>query len=254
MGEAFIKGLIEGGATANRIIVYDVDEEKLKKLKKTYGVETASSSSEVAKGSTVLFLAVKPQVLEGVLREISQELSKDSLLVSMAAGFPIERIERAVGRDKKIIRIMPNIMVKVKKGSTAICANGNVSPQEIEKVEELLRPISSTYRIDEKLFNAITAVSGSSPAFIFLIIEAMCDGAVRLGLSREMAKSLVVEVLEGAAAMAREEHPEVLKGKVSSPAGTTIEGLAELERRGVRGALIDALMAAKKRGDKLSGS
>jgi pyrroline-5-carboxylate reductase len=253
MAEAFIAALVEGEALlpAN-VLVSDVNQERLKFLSETYGVRTTLSNVEVAVNSDVLFLAVKPQVLTSVLEEIKEAVSPAQVLVSMAAGYPISKVERVVGDDKKVVRIMPNIMVRLRKGVVAYCDNKRLLDEEREKVKALLSFTGKLFELPEGQFDAVTAVAGSSPAFFFLLLEAACDGAVRVGLSRETAKEMLLQVLSGVGAMAEKEHPEVLKDKVSSPAGTTVEGLFALEDRGARAALIEAVTAAYRRSREIT--
>jgi len=170
----------------------------------------------------------------------------------MAAGFPIRKIEEFLGDDKKISRIMPNILVKIGRGIISYCDNFRLLEEERRTVKELLSAAGKVVELEEKLFDAVTAVSGSSPAFFFILIEAMCDGAVRLGLPREKAKELVIETLIGSALLSMEKSPSVLKNEVTSPGGTTIEGIAKLEEKGFRSALIEALKSTYERSKEIS--
>ena len=253
MAEAFIDALVGGEfLIPSQVSVSDINEERLKYLNDNYGIKTFLKNVDVVVNSEVVFLAVKPQVLSSVLREISEAISPAQVLVSMAAGYPIRKIEEIVGDDKKIVRIMPNILVKVRKSVIAYCDNHRLLNNERSLVKDLLSSCGKVVDVEENLFDAVTAVSGSSPAFFFLLIEAMCDGAVRIGLPRSIAKELVVETLLGSAVMAKEEHPEVLKDAVTSPAGTTIEGLAQLEDRGVRSAFIEAVKHSFERSREIT--
>ncbi len=253
MAEAFIDALVGGEfLLPSQITVSDVNEERLKLLSEKFGVKTSLKNLDVVANSDVIFLAVKPQVLSAVLKEISEAVSPAQILVSMAAGYPIRKIEEFLGDDRKIVRIMPNILVKVRKGVIAYCDNFRLLDEEKKLVKELLSPCGKVVNVEEKLFDAVTAVSGSSPAFLFIVIEAMCDGAVRTGLPRDVAKELIVETLIGSAEMARSEHPEVLKDAVTSPAGTTIEGVAKLEEKGVRSSFIEAVKSAFERSKEIT--
>jgi pyrroline-5-carboxylate reductase len=253
MAEAFIGAFINGQILLpSQVIVSDVSEERIRYLSEKFGVKVSLKNIDVVTNCDVLFLAVKPQVLPSVLREISPVVSPAQILVSMAAGFPIRKIEEFVGDDKKVVRIMPNILVKVGHGVTAYCDNLRLLDEERRTVKELLSQTGRVVDIDEKLFDAVTAVSGSSPAFFFVLIEAMCDGAVRLGLPRDKAKELVVETLIGSSIMAREGNPSLLKDSVTSPAGTTIEGIAKLEEKGFRSSLIEALKSSFERSKEIS--
>ena len=253
MAEAFIDALVGGEfLLPSQVIVSDVNENRLKFLSEKYGVKTTLKNLDVVANSDVVFLAVKPQVLSTVLKEISEAVSPAQIVVSMAAGYPVRKIEEFLGDDKKIVRIMPNILIKVRKGVIAYCDNFRLLDEERKLVKELLSACGKVVDVEERLFDAVTAVSGSSPAFFFMVIEAMCDGAVRAGLPRDVAKELVLETLIGSAEMARSEHPEVLKDAVTSPAGTTIEGVARLEEKGVRSAFIEAVKGAYERSKEIT--
>jgi len=253
MAEAFIDALVGGEfLLPSQVIVSDVNEDRLKFLSEKYGVKTTLKNLDVVANSDVVFLAVKPQVLSTVLKEISEAVSPAQIVVSMAAGYPVRKIEEFLGDDKKIVRIMPNILIKVRKGVIAYCDNFRLLDEERKLVKELLSACGKVVDVEERLFDAVTAVSGSSPAFFFMVIEAMCDGAVRAGLPRDVAKELVLETLIGSAEMARSEHPEVLKDAVTSPAGTTIEGVARLEEKGVRSAFIEAVKGAYERSKEIT--
>lgn len=253
MAEAFIKAFVDGEVLIpSNIFVSDVNRNRLDYLSNTYGVKTLLNNIDVVSNANVVFFAVKPNVLPAVLKEISGAVSQAQILISMAAGFPIRKIEEVLGDDKKIVRIMPNVLVKVKHGVIAYCDNLRLIGEERETVKTVLSATGKVIELEEKLFDAVTAVSGSSPAFFFILIEAMCDGAVRLGLPREKAKELVVETLVGSALMAKKEHPSVLKDSVTSPAGTTIEGIAILEGKGFRSSLIEALNASFRRSREIT--
>lgn len=253
MAEAFIRAFIDGEVIIpSQVIVSDVNGERLKYLSENYGVKVTLKNVEVVANSDVLFLSVKPQVLPAVLREISGALTPAQIVISMAAGFPIRKIEEFLGDDKKISRIMPNILVKIGKGVISYCDNFRLLEEERRTVKELLSAAGKVVELEEKLFDAVTAVSGSSPAFFFILIEAMCDGAVRLGLPREKAKELVIETLIGSALLSMEKSPSVLKNEVTSPGGTTIEGIAKLEEKGFRSALIEALKSTYERSREIS--
>jgi pyrroline-5-carboxylate reductase len=253
MAEAFIEAFILGELLLpSQLSVSDVDSKRLSYLKEKFGVKTFLKNQEVVLNSDVIFLAVKPQVLKTVLSEIKEVVTRAQLLISMAAGFPIRKIEELVGDDKKVVRIMPNIMVRIRKGVIAYADNKRLFDEEEKLVKELLSFTGKVFEVPESLFDAVTALGGSSPAFLFVIIEALCDGGVRAGLSRELSKDIVLQVLEGAAQLAKEEHPELLKDKVTSPGGTTIEGLSALEERGIRYALNEAVRRATQRSREIS--
>lgn len=254
MAEAFISGFVDGQSLLpNQVSVSDVNGERLKYLEETYDVKAFNRNVDVVLNSDVLFLAVKPQVMSSVLKEIAKAITPGQIVVSMAAGYPIWKIEKLLGDDKKIVRIMPNIIVKVRKGVVAFCQNFNLFDSDVKIVKELLSSCSTVVDVDEKLFDGVTALSGSGPAFIFLVIEALADGGVKVGLPRSTALKLSVETILGSAEMVKSgEHPEVLKDKVTSPAGTTIAGLSALEKNRTRYALIEAIEKAYKRSIEIS--
>ncbi len=253
MAEAFIGAFVEGELLLpSQIAVSDVREERLEELHERYGVKVFKRNVDVVLNSDVIFFAVKPQVLTAVLEEVKEAITPAQILVSMAAGYPIRKIEEVVGDDKKVIRIMPNILVKVGKGAIACCENKRLLDEEVERVRGLLKTTGKVYPLPENLFDAFTGAAGSSPAFVFLLIEALSDAGVRVGLSREVAKEIALQVIEGCSLMAQSEHPEVLKDKVTSPAGTTIEGLAALEENRVRYAFIEAVKRATERSKEIS--
>jgi len=198
-------------------------------------------------------LAVKPQVLPAVLAEIAPDIGEDTLVLSIAAGFATARIESALAGHKRIVRAMPNTPALVGAGATAISAAADVSEADIETTLTLLRGTGLVVRVDEKLMDGVTGLSGSGPAYGFVAIEALSDAGVREGLSREVATRLAAQTLLGAAKMVLEtgEHPGRLKDMVTSPGGTTIAGVAALEKHGLRAALLAAVEAASRRSREL---
>jgi pyrroline-5-carboxylate reductase len=254
MAEAFISGFVNGELILpSKIHVSDVNRERLEYLKNTYGVNVHETNVAVVLNSDIVFLSVKPQVMKAVLEEIKEALTPAQVVVSMAAGYPIKKIEETLGDDKKIVRIMPNILVKIRKGVIALTHNYRLLDEELSTVKEILSDCGEVVEVEEKLFDAVTAISGSGPAFIFLTIEALADGGVKAGLPREAALKLVTATIVGSAEMVRNgEHPEVLKDKVTSPAGTTIAGLSALEERGTRYSFIKAVEEAFKRSKEIS--
>jgi pyrroline-5-carboxylate reductase len=254
MAEAFIDAFVNGEfLLPDQISVSDINGERLKYLEEKYGIKTFNSNVQVVVNSDIVFLAVKPQVMTSVLREITETITPVQVIVSMAAGYPIRKIEEIIGDDKKIVRIMPNILVKIRKGVTAFCHNFRLLDKDIKLVKELLSTCSEVVDVDEKLFDGVTALSGSGPAFIFLVIEALSDGGVKAGLPRDVAVKLAVETIVGSAEMVKAgEHPEVLKDKVTSPAGTTIAGLSALEENRTRYAFIKAVEEAYRRSLEIS--
>ncbi|WP_457568296.1 pyrroline-5-carboxylate reductase [Desulfurobacterium sp.] len=255
MAEALIESIIVSNKIKPcNVNVSDVNADRLAYLKDRYGVNTFMLNTEVVALSDIVVLAVKPQVMSAVLREIKNAVIPQQLIVSIAAGYPIENIEKILGSDKKIIRVMPNILVKVNEGTIAFAPNSRVSEDEVSLFKEFFEAAGEVIEVEERLMDAVTGLSGSGPAFIFLVIEALADGGVRAGLPRETALKLAAQTVKGSAKMVlKGEHPEVLKDSVMSPAGTTAEGVAKLEEKGVRSAFIEAVFAAFKRSVEISG-
>ncbi|WP_456398194.1 pyrroline-5-carboxylate reductase [Desulfurobacterium sp.] len=254
MAEALIESIIASRKVKPcNINVSDISEKRLEYLQQKFGINTFILNTEVVALSDVIVLAVKPQVMTVVLEEIKDAVIPQQLIVSIAAGYPIENIEKILGKDKKIIRVMPNILVKVSEGTIAFSPNVNVSDEEISLFRDLFSVAGEVVRVEEKLMDAVTGLSGSGPAFVFLVIEALADGGVRAGLPRDVALNLAAQTVKGSAEMVlRGEHPEILKDSVISPAGTTAEGIAKLEEKGARSAFIEAVFAAFKRSKEIS--
>lgn len=255
MAEAMIKGLLHQNAIApNHIIVSEPRKDRATFLSNSYRVTIASDNHSAVNTADMVILAVKPQVVKEVLKEISSEVTVDQLIVSIAAGIPISFITYHIGDDKRIIRAMPNTPAQVGEGAIAVCCGGSATQQDLSDAEIFFNCIGATVVINEDHMDAVTGLSGSGPAYIFLIIEALTDGGVKMGLSRDIAQSLVIRTLIGSSRMVLESglHPGQLKDMVTSPGGTTITGLHVLETGGIRAALIDAVEAATQRSRELS--
>jgi pyrroline-5-carboxylate reductase len=210
----------------------------------------------VAEESEFVFLVVKPGLAAGVVKEIADAVSGDCTLVSMVTGVPIARLRDALGRsDGAVIRVMPNTPALVGAGAFALAAPG-VAAERVEALKRLLDPLGRVVVVGEELMDAVTGVSGSGPAFVFVMIEAMADGGVAAGLPRAIAQQLAAQTVMGAAKMVLEtgDHPAALKDAVASPGGTTIAGLSELEKGGFRAAVVSAVRAAARRARELSES
>ena len=211
---------------------------------------------KVAQNADVIFIAVKPQYVDTVLREVGPYLSKATVVVSIAAGVPLAALAAAAGPDTRLVRVMPNTPCLVGETAAAMCLGGAADEGDAELVRALFAAVGVVHRVDERLLSAVTGLSGSGPAYGFLAIEALADGGVRAGLPRDIATQLAAQTLLGAARMVLEtgKHPGALKDMVTSPAGTTIAGVAALEKGGFRAALMDAVAAATKRADELSAA
>ncbi|RLS52344.1 MAG: pyrroline-5-carboxylate reductase [Planctomycetota bacterium] len=219
----------------------------------TKAIATASND-DVLKASRVIILAVKPQQMEAALREAATVLTPDHLVISIAAGVPVAKILKWLGRDDvRIVRVMPNTPALVQAGASAFCIGGLAIREDAQLTQQLFSAVGVAVETSESLLDAVTGLSGSGPAYVFQIIEALSDAGVRVGLPRAIATQLAAQTLYGAARMLLEtgEHPGVLKDAVTSPGGTTIAGLHELEKGGLRAALINAVVAATSRSVEL---
>lgn len=254
MAEALVRGLLESRATDVRSIrVCDPVEARRRHLATSYGVATAEDNASVAGWAEVIVLAVKPSVVVPAVRSLAPFLGTDVLVVSIAAGVPIATIEAELPAGRHVIRAMPNTAALVREGATAITKGTAATDSDVDVASALFEVVGRAVVVPEKLLDAVTGLSGSGPAYVMLVIEALADGGVRAGLPRDVAELLAAQTVYGAAKLQLEtgEHPAVLKDRVTSPGGTTIAGLRELEARGVRGALIDAVYAATKRSEEL---
>lgn len=254
MAGALLEGLLRAGAsTPERIMVTDVRPERLDELEKRHGVRVGRSNPDAARWADVVVLATKPLALGPVLAGIAGDIRPDALVVSIAAGVPIAVLEAKLPEGTRCVRTMPNTPATVGAGATAIASGTHASNEDMDLVEKIFRSVGTTVRVDESLLDAVTGLSGSGPAYVFLIAEALADGGVRAGLPRDVATQLAQHTLLGAAKILIEtgEHPGHLKDMVASPGGTTIAGLSALERGAVRGALIDAVERATERSREL---
>jgi pyrroline-5-carboxylate reductase len=253
MGEALVKGLIASKAAApSQILVSARRPERMRELVKLYGVRSASNA-EVARDSDVLVLAVKPQILDTVLRGIAQDLARDRLVISVAAGVPIAAIERRLQPPMRIVRAMPNTPATVGAGATAIALGEHATDADLATAKTIFDSVGLTVVLDEVQLDAVTGLSGSGPAYIFLIIEALADAGVKVGLSRRSALQLAAQTVFGSAKLLLEsgQHPGLLKDGVTSPGGTAIAGLHTLEAGGLRNVLMTAVEVATRRSREL---
>jgi len=253
MAEALIGGVLSAKlCEADRIWATDPASGRVDHLKKKYGIQTGGPNGEAVAWGDIVVLAVKPQVLDGVLKEIGGALTK-ALVVSIVAGVPIRRLMDACGSQTRVIRTMPNMPAMVHEGMTALVVGPGVREEEVASVRHIFESVGKVVPVEERLMDAVTGLSGSGPAYVFLAIEALTDGGVKMGLPRDTAGLLAAQTVLGAARMVLEtgQHPARLKDQVASPGGTTIAGLHELEQGGLRATLIDAIEAATKRSQEL---
>jgi pyrroline-5-carboxylate reductase len=224
-------------------------------LRDAYGIGVVSAA-EAAKSADTLILAVKPQDMAALLDEIAPHVPADGLVISVAAGITTSLIERRLGGDIPVVRVMSNTPVLVDEAMSVISPGAYARPEHLERAEELLRPVGKVLRIPESQQDAATALSGSGPAYVYFLVEAMVDAGILLGMPRGTALEMVTQAVYGAATMLREtgEHPVILREAVTSPGGTTISAIRELERHGVRAAFLAAIEAARDRGAELGGA
>ena len=246
MGQAMLWGMLSSGRVkTSEVLVSTKTPASRLNLQKKYGVDVAERNTELAMRSDIIFLAVKPQYYEEVIGEIKGVLRENQILVSIAPGKSLAWLEEKVGKRIKMIRSMPNTPSMVKEGMTGICANDLVSATDFDMVCKLFNTFSKTEIVTEQLMDVVTAVSGSSPAYVFMFIEAMADAAVEGGMPRSQAYTFAAQAVLGSAKMVLETnmHPGQLKDMVCSPAGTTIQAVHVLEDKGMRGAVMDAMKA-----------
>lgn len=246
MGNAILQGILASNIiTGPQLYVYDTHPEKGIALNQLYGINNLDSAKNVAKESDIVIVAVKPNVIIDVLNDIQKELKKNTIVISIAAGVSIKSIAKCVGYEQKIIRVMPNTPALVNAAMCSITPNTEVTAEELEIVQKLFNCIGETEIVPEYLIDAVVGASGSSPAFVFMFIEALADGAVKGGLSRKQAYKFAAQAVLGSAKLLleTEKHPGELKDMVCSPAGTTIEGVQMLEEKGFRAAIINAVEA-----------
>lgn len=256
MGLAIIQGIIASHIVEpEQITVFDIVEDKLKDLHETTKLHIAHSEEEVAEKSNIIFLAVKPNIVPAVLEKIKAHLSKSSLIVSIAAGVTIEAIEASMGRDHKIVRVMPNTPALVNEGMTSITVNKHVTRQEFAQIATIFDSLGRSEEIPESLIHAVTGISGSSPAYVFIFIEAMADAAVLAGMPRDKAYKFAAQAVLGSAKMVLKsgKHPGELKDMVCSPGGTTIEAVKVLEDTGFRASVMGAVTACVDKSKYMSG-
>ena len=246
MGQAMLAGMLASGVISEGDVYVSARTQATKeKIENEYKVCIATNNVEVVKNAEYIFLAVKPQYYDDVLKEIRDAITEKTILISIAPGKTFAWLEEKVGKPCKIIRTMPNTPSLVKEGMMGICGNSKVASTELRSVCELCSAFSKTEIVSESLMDVVTAVSGSSPAYVFMFIEAMADAAVEGGMPREQAYTFAAQAVMGSAKMVLEtgKHPGELKDMVCSPGGTTIQAVHVLEEKGMRAAVMDAMKA-----------
>ncbi|MGH7391869.1 MAG: pyrroline-5-carboxylate reductase [Candidatus Rokuibacteriota bacterium] len=254
MGEALIKGLVSANVLpAEAIHASDVRLERLKELDRQYGIQLAPNNVELVRHSDVVIVAVKPQIMTPVLREIASALTRKKLMISIAAGVSTAKIRAALGKDARLIRVMPNTPALVLEGVTAIAKADGLEPDDLDTAGEIFSAVGRVVVLDESAMDAVTGLSGSGPAYVAVVIESLADGGVKMGLDRITAMTLATQTVLGAARLLLDTglHPGALKDMVSSPGGTSIAGIAALEEGGIRTTFIKAVERATQRSREL---
>lgn len=254
MGSALIKGIISSGLLkAQDIYITDIDVEKATQLCKDTGVGFLKSNAEVVKLSDIVILAVKPNIVDVALSDCKDSFDSKKTLVSVAAGVPIKKYKSIIGENKKVVRVMPNTPALVAEGMTLLSPCSEVTDDELKTIRKLFDCVGKTEILNEELMSDVIALTSSSPAYIFILIEAMSDAAVLSGIPRPLSYKLAAQAVMGSAKMVFEtgRHPGELKDMVCSPAGTTIAAVASLEKNAFRSAIIEAMNACTKRAKEL---
>lgn len=254
MGEALIRGLVScGGMDPKQVMASEPRENQRQKIARTYGVLVTTSNREAVAGASVVVLCVKPQILDRVLDEIAPHVPREATVISIAAGKSIASIEERLGGGTRLVRAMPNVACLVGLGATGLAGGASATDADLELAKAIFDAVGMSVVLDEGLLNAVTGLSGSGPAYVFMIIEALSDAGVKVGLSRWDAMALAAQTVLGAAKLAIEtqEHPGRLKDMVCSPGGTAIAAVHTLEQGGLRTTLINAVEVATNRSREL---
>ena len=253
MGEVLIKALLDAGWGAGDVVVVERAEQRAADLAQTYAIGTATDAAEAVAGAGLVLVAVKPNVVGEVLREVAGSLPSDAVVATVAAGIPLSFYSDVLGASTAVVRVMPNTPAVIGKGASAISGGAAATEEHLALVERLLAPTGLVVRVPEKDLDAVTAISGSGPAYALYLIDAMAEAGVLLGLTRTLALQLATATVEGAAALVAQsgEHPVVLRERVSSPGGTTVAAVRELDAGGVRAAVVQAAVTCRDRSVEL---
>ncbi|NLX61017.1 MAG: pyrroline-5-carboxylate reductase [Tissierellia bacterium] len=257
MGEAMLSGALNSGfVKSDDVVVHTRSRESLERLNKKYGIHMAKDNKDVAEKARIIVLAVKPNIYSQVIEEIMDKVNKDSIILAIAPSFSINVIKSMFNKDIKVVRAMPNTPAMIGCGITGICFSDNMTAEEKKEILEFFLSLGETIEVKEELMKAVGSVSGSSPAFIYMLIEAMADAAVLLGMPRKDAYIFAAKAVEGAARMVVEsgKHPGELKDAVCSPGGTTIEGVVKLEEKGFRSSIIEAMIKSAEKFHKMEAT
>jgi len=255
IGESLLSGLLSAGwRSPDEIIATGRRQERISELAERHGVTTTLSNGEAVAGAALVVIAVKPQDFDTLLGEIGPLLSPEQTVLSVAAAIPTAAIEQRLAPNVPVVRAMPNAPSTVHEGMTGVCAGAHASDEDLALAEELLSHLGAVVRVPERYMDAVTAVSGSGPAYFALLAEAMIEAGILLGLAREVSTQLVVQTMLGTATLLKEKrmHPVELREAVTSPGGTTTRAIRELEQAGVRAAFLNAIQAAMERSRELA--
>ncbi|HVM19615.1 MAG TPA: pyrroline-5-carboxylate reductase [Egibacteraceae bacterium] len=256
MGEALLGGLLRSGWAPEQLWCTVRSEERARVLAETYGVRADTDSVAAAAGSGIVLLAVKPQNIRDVLEDIAAVVTSEQTVISVAAGVPTSTIEEVLTDGVPVVRVMSNVPVLVDEAMSAVSGGRYAEERHLEVAEEVLGQVGKVLRLSEEHLDSVTALSGSGPAYFFLLAEAMIDAGILLGLSRDVATELIIQTMVGSAKMLRDtgRHPVELRESVTSPGGTTIAAVRVLEQERVRAAFLNAIEAAKRRSEELAGA
>ncbi len=254
MGESILKALLKNGTGKKNICFIEAKKERALFIANTYGIDEVRDIAELAKRSDIVVLAVKPQDAAKVLPKIASSITQSSILISIMAGITISKIISLAGKPIRVVRMMPNLAIKVNEGVIGMTASADVSSDEFSAIKSLFSSAGLIVDVDEGHMDAITSLGASSPAFFLLFLEAMIDAGVHIGLPRDKAKAISIQVVKGAIEMLEQEqmHPALMREMITSPGGTTISGLASLETRAFKGSIIEAIERAARRAKELS--
>jgi pyrroline-5-carboxylate reductase len=255
IGEALLSGLLSSGwREASEIVITNRGAERVAELHERYGVDATADNAAAIAGAGIVVVAVKPQDIDALLAQVGAPLTTEQTVVSVAAAIPTAYIEERIADGVPVVRAMPNAPATVHEGMAGICAGSHAGDDQLALAEELLSHLGRVVRVPETWMDAITAVSGSGPAYFALLAEAMIEAGILLGLSREISTTLVVQTMFGTAKQLRDQgmHPVELRESVTSPGGTTIAAIRELEQAGVRAAFLNAIQAAMDRARELA--
>ena len=257
IGSAIVRGMIKAGlVTKDQVMASDVSDALRQSIAQELGIKVTPNNGALCDFADVVILAVKPQIVDPITKEIAKKLATSKLVISVAAGVPISRIEANLEKGARVVRVMPNIPCVVGAGAAGYAGGTHATAQDLEICGSILNSFGVGLPVEEKYLDAVTGLSGSGPAYVFLFMEALADGGVEVGLSREVALKLALQTVYGSARMALEssKHLAELKDEVTSPGGTTSAGLYALEQKGFRGAVIDAIVNATRRSQELGKS